>query len=328
MTTRRTLLSALAASALAYPLAPFAQQQARVWRIGFLNGAARPADGSPPAALRQALAELGYVEGRSVLYEGRWAEGKFAILPRLAAELVSIPVDAIVVTGWQASDAVRRATSTIPIVSALAGEAVSSGLVASLQRPGANLTGVSDMAVELSAKRLQLLKETFPKASLIAVLWNQDDLGMTLRYREIDSAARTLAVAVQPLGVRVPDDFDAAFSAMRRERPDALFLVADPLTTLNRKRVIEFAAAHHIPAMYEFSPLVQDGGLMSYGPSQDDLIRRTAYYVDRILKGSKPGDLPMEQPTRYYLFVNMKTANSLGVKIPDSILLRADKVIE
>ena len=328
--TRRRLLGWLVLATLpaAVPMASFAQQKGKVWRIGFLQGSARPPDGLPPAALRQGLAELGYVEGSNVMYEGRWAEGKFTRLPQLAAELVQLRVDAIVVIGWQATQAVKRATSTIPIVIAGAGDPVGSGLVASMSRPGANLTGVSDMAVELSAKRLQLLKEAVPKASRIAILWNQDDLAMTLRYREIDRAARALAVTVQALGVREPDDFDAAFSAMSRERPDALFLVTDALTLLNRKRVIEFAATHRIPAMYESSILVQDGGLMSYGPSSDDSFRRTAYYVDRILKGTQPGDLPMEQPTRYYLHVNLKTAKALGLKIPQSILLRADEVIE
>ena len=184
------------------------------------------------------------------------------------------------------------------------------------------------MAVELSAKRLELLRETVPKASRIAIMWNQDDLGMTLRYREIDRAARALGVTVQALGVREPDDFGAAFFAMSRERPDALFLVTDVLTNLNRKRVMEFAETHRIPAMYEFSSFVQDGGLMSYGPSADDRFRRVAYYVDRIFKGAKPADLPMEQPTRYYLHINLKTAKALGIAIPNSILLRADKVIE
>jgi putative ABC transport system substrate-binding protein len=315
-------------SALTAPVSSFAQQPAKVWRIGFLQGGARPADGLPPAALRKALTELGYAEGKNVMYEARWAEGKLTRLPELAAELVQRRVDAIVVLGWPATQAVKRATSTIPIVIGGGGDAVESGLVASLSRPGANLTGMSDMAVELSAKRLELLKETFPKASRIAILWNQDDLGMTLRYREIDRAARVLGVTVQALGVREPDDFEVAFSAMTRERPDALFLVADVLTTLNRKRVIEFAATHRIPAMYDVIFLVEEGGLMSYGPSIVDSFRRVAYYVDRILKGAKPGDLPMEQPTRYYLHINLKTAKALGITIPNSILLRADKVIE
>lgn len=328
MNNRRKLLFALGAGTLAAPRVAFAQQQGKIWRIGFLQSGARSADGLPPAALRQALTELGYAEGKNVLYEGRWAEGKLTRLPELAAELVQRRVDAIVVLGWPATRALKRATSTLPIVIAGGGDAVESGLVASLSRPGGNLTGMSDLGVELSAKRLELLKEMFPKASRIAVLWNQDDLGMTLRYQEIDRAAHALGVAVQALGVRAPDDFGAAFSAMIRERPDALFLVADSLTTLNRKRVIEFAATQRIPAMYEFSVLVQDGGLMSYGPSIDDSFRRAAYYVDRILKGAKPGELPMEQPTRYYLVINLTTAKALGIKIPDSIMLRADKVVE
>jgi putative ABC transport system substrate-binding protein len=328
MNTRRKLLIALGASSLTAPLSSFAQQQRKVWRVGFLQAGARPSDGLPPAALRQALAELGYVEGNNVIYEGRWAEGKLTRLPELAADLVQRRVDAIVVVGWPPTQAVKSATSTIPIVTRGAGDAVGTGLVASLPRPGANLTGISDMGVELAAKRLELLKEMVPKASRIAIMWNQDDLAMTMRYREVDRAARMLGVTVQALGVREPDDFGAAFSTMGRERPDAIFLVTDSLTTLNRKRVMEFAETHRIPAMYEFSSFVEDGGLMSYGPSVDELFRRTAYYVDRILKGAKPADLPMEQPTRYYLFINLKTAKALGIKIPDSIMLRTDKLIE
>jgi len=191
-----------------------------------------------------------------------------------------------------------------------------------------NITGITDQATELSAKRLELLKEAVPKASRIAVLWNADDRAMTLRYREIERAARILRVAVQPLGVREPDDFDVAFSAMTRDRPDALFLVTDALTTLNRKRILDFAAVHRIPAMYEFGFLVRDGGLMSYGADFDDIWRRAAVYVDRILKGAKPGELPVEQPTRYYLLVNVKTAKALGLTIPASLLLRADELIQ
>ncbi len=328
MNNRRKLIVALGAGTLIAPLSSLAQQQGKVWRVGFLQAGLRPADGLPPAALRQGLAELGYAEGKNVMYEGRWAEGKLTRLPELAAELVQLRVDAIVTIGWGAAQAAKRATSTIPIVLAGSGDAVGTGLVASMSRPGGNLTGISDMAVELSAKRLELLREMVPKASRIAVLWNQDDLGMTLRYREIDRAATVLGVTVQALGVREPDDFAAAFSAMTRERPDALFMVSDALTTLNRKRVIEYTATHRIPAMYEFSSLVADGGLMSYGPSVDERSRRAAYYVDRIFKGTKPADLPMEQPTRYYLFINQKTAKALSIKIPDSIMLRVDKVIE
>jgi putative tryptophan/tyrosine transport system substrate-binding protein len=219
-------------------------------------------------------------------------------------------------------------TSSIPIVLAQVGDADGIGLIESLARPGGNVTGITDQSVELSAKRLELLKEAVPKAARIAVLWNADDAGMTLRYREVEKAAQMLHVTVQPLGVREPNDFDGAFSAMMLNRPDALFLVTDALTSLNRKRVIDFALVHRIPAMYEFSFLVRDGGLMAYGANQDDNFRRAASYVDRIFKGAVPSALPVERPSRYYFTVNLKTAKALGLTIPPSLLLRADQVIE
>ena len=328
MIKRRKLLSAFGLSFVAAPLASLAQQQNKVWRIGYLNGSSRPLDGLPPDALRQGLAELGYVEGRNVAYEGRWGEGKAASLRGLATELVRLRVDAIVVSGGLASEAVKNATSTIPIILGGGGDAVRTGLVASLSHPGGNVTGMSDLDTELSAKRLEILIEMVPKAARMAVLWNADDFAMTLRYREIAKAAGDLRVAVQAVGVREPEDFAVAFAAMTRERPDALFLVADALTGLNRKRVIEFAAAHRIPAMYEFDASVRAGGLISYGSRIDDNLRRVAYYIDRVFKGAKPADLAMEQPTRFYLFVNLKTAKALGITIPSSILLRADVVTE
>jgi putative ABC transport system substrate-binding protein len=190
------------------------------------------------------------------------------------------------------------------------------------------VTGVTDQSVELSAKRLEILTEVVPKATRIAVLWNADDLGMTMRYREVEKAAHARHVTVQPLGVREPDDFNMAFSAMTAQRPDALFLVTDALTALNRKRVIDFALVHRIPAMYEFSFLVRDGGLMSYGANQDDNYRKVASYVDRIFKGAAPSSLPVERPGRYYLTINLKTAKALGLALPESLLLRADQVIE
>ncbi len=325
---RRTFIAMIAGSFIAAPRAATAQQAGKVRRMGFLAGGARTPDGRPPAALRQALADLGYVDGKAVTYVERWAEAKRDRLPGMAAELVELKVDVIVTLGGPAAEAAKDATSTIPIVFAGAGDAVGTGLIASLARPGGNLTGITDQATELSAKRLELLKEAVPKAARIAVLWNADDRAMTLRYREVERAARILRVTVQPLGVRAPDDFAAAFSAMTRERPDALFLVTDALTTLNRKLVLDFAAAHRIPAMYESAVPVRDGGLMSYGANLDDNWRRVAVYVDRILKGTKPGELPVEQPTRYYLLLNVKTAKTLGLTIPPSLLLRADELIQ
>jgi putative ABC transport system substrate-binding protein len=325
---RRTFVGALAGSLLAVPFAGHAQRPAKVWRIGFLSGGARTSDGVPPAALRQALQELGYVDGTSISYVSRWAEAKSNRLPGLAAELVGLKVDVIVTLGGPSAEAAKEATTAIPIVITGAGDAVDTGLIASLARPGGNVTGISEQATELSAKRLELLKEAVPKASRIAVLWNADDRAMTLRYREIEKAARVLGVTIRPLGVREPDDFDVAFSAMTREPSDAVYLVTDALTTLNRRRVIDFAAAHRIPAMYENSLVVRDGGLMSYGPDLADSFRRAAVYVGQILKGAKPGELPVEQPNRYYLLVNLITAKALGLTIPQSLLLRADEVIQ
>ncbi len=326
--SRRKFIGVLAGGALATLRDAKAQHAGKVWRIGYLAAGVRPPDGAPPVALRQALQELGYVDGRNVIYSGRWAEARSERLPALAVELVGLKVDLIVIFGGKPALAVKEATATIPVVFVGSGDPVAVGLIASFSRPGGNITGISDQSTELSAKRLELLKEVVPKAERVAVLWNADDLAMTLRYREIEKAARVLRVTVQPLGVREPEDFDLAFSAMTRERPDALVLVTDVLTNLNRKRVLDFATTHSIPAMYEYGFLVRDGGLMSYGPDFDDMLRRAAVYVDRILKGSKPSDLPVEQPTRYYLLVNLKTAEALGLTIPQSLQLRADEVIQ
>ena len=328
MISRRRFIGVLAGGAFASLRDAKAQQPAKVWRIGFLASSARPPDGAPPATLRQALQELGYVDATSISYVGRWAEVKRDRLPGLAAEMVGLKVDLIVAFGAPAAEAAKEATSTIPIVIVNAGDPVGIGLIASLARPGGNVSGISDQATELSAKRLELLKEAMPNASSIAVLWNAGDRAMTLRYREIEKAARVLGVTIRPLGVREPDDFDVAFTAMTRERPDALLLITDALTNLNRTRVLDFAAAHRVPAMYEFGSLVREGGLISYGPDLGDSYRRAAVYIDRILKGAKPSELPVEQPNRYYLLVNLKTAKALGLTIPQSLLLRADEVIQ
>ena len=325
---RRTVVLAIVGSFLAAPFSSHAQKPAKIWRIGFLSGGPRPADGAPPAALRQALAELGYVDGKNVTYAGRWADAKIKRLPELAAELVGLDVDLLLTAGAPAAQAAKQATSTIPIVFIAPGDALGIGLVTNLARPGGNITGISDPATELSAKRLGLLKEAVPGATRVAVLWNANDRAMTLRYGEVEKAARVLHVTVQALGVREPDDIDLALSTMMRQRPDALFLVSDALTNINRKRILDFAAIHHIPAMYEYSFYVRDGGLMSYGPAMEDMNRRAAIYVDKILKGAKPGELPVEQPTRYYLLVNLKTAKMLDLALPQPLLLRADEVIQ
>jgi len=317
LVVRCGLVLVMALGVLTAPFLAASQPSQRVYRVGHLAAGGRTPDGAPPRALREGLRDLGYLEG------------KMERLPDLAAELVRLKVDVLVAQGGLAVGAARQTTSTIPIVIGLAaGDAVAMRWIESLARPGGNVTGLSDESVQLSAKRMELLKEAVPKAARIAVLWNANDQGMTLRYQEIEKAAQILRVEVQALGVREPDDFDVAFSTMTRRRPDAMFLVADALTMLNRKRVIEFAATHRIPAMYEASFIVRDGGLMSYGSSPEDSFRRAALYIDRIFKGAKPADLPAEQPTRYYLAVNLKTAATLGLTIPPSLRVRADDVIE
>ena len=328
MTSRRKFIGVLSGGALASIHDTDAQQPPKVWRIGFLSGGSSPADGALPVVLRQALKELGYVDGKDISYVGRWADAKGDRLPRLAAELVALRVDLIVTMGGPAAEAAKKATPAIPIVFLSAGDAVGTGLIASLARPGGHVTGLSEQESDLSAKRLQLLKEAVPTALRIAVLWNADDRAMTHRYLGIESAARVLGVTIQPLGVREPDDFGVAFSAMTRERPDALFLVTDALTSLNRGRVLDFATAHRIPAMYEINSVVRDGGLMSYGPDFADTFRRAAAYVDRIVKGANPSDLPAEQPNNYYLHLNLSTARALGLTIPQSLLLRAAEVVQ
>ena len=324
---RRTFIAVVSGGLLATPLAVGAQG-GKTWRVGFLSGGGQPPDGAPPLPLRQALQELGYVEQRNVIYLSRWANAKQDRLPGLAAELVGLKVDVIVTVGGPSTAAAKQASPSPPVVMALVGDADGLGLIDSLSRPGGNVTGVTDQSADLSAKRLEIITEAVPRAARIAVLWNADDRGMTLRYRQVEKAAQMLHVTVQPLGVREPDDFDMAFSAMTANRPDALIMVTDALTLLNRKRVIDFALVHRIPAMYEASLLVQDGGLMAYGANQDDNFRRAASYVDRIFKGASPSSLPVERPARYYLTINLKTAKALGLTIPQSLLQRADQVIE
>lgn len=326
---RRETLLALAILG-ASPLIAEAQKAAKIFRVGQLAAGARTADGLPPRPFRDAMHKLGYVEGKNIVYEARFAAGKVERLPELAAELVQTKVDVIIATGWPSTVAAKQVTSVIPIVMAPAsGDAVANGLVASLARPGGNVTGLSDESLLLSAKRMEILTETVPKATTIAVIWNADDQAMTLRFREIEKAARILKVEVQPFSVRGPDDFGAVFSTMSQRRPDAVFMVADNLTIMNRKQLSEYAAKLRLPAMYEFSMFVRDaGGLMSYGPNIVSQFQRAAYYVDRILKGAKPAELPVEQPTRYELVINLETAKALGIAIPQTVLLRADEVIK
>jgi ABC-type uncharacterized transport system substrate-binding protein len=274
------------------------------------------------------LASRGYTLGANLVVESRSTQGDPKRFPGLIEELTKIPVNLLVTLSYPAARAAKDRAPTLPIVVVGTGDPVESGLVVSLARPGGNMTGISDVAAELAPKRLELLKAAATGLKKVAMLWNADDLGMTLRYRATAAAAAALGVTVQSLGVREPDDFNEAFAAMDRDRPDGILMVSDALTFLNRKKVFEFAAPRHLPAIYELESWVRAGGLMSYGPDFHEVADRAAAQVDRILKGAKPADLPFEQPTRFRLVVNRKIADALGLAIPESFYARADEVIE
>jgi putative ABC transport system substrate-binding protein len=271
-----------------------------------------------------------------VEFERPAAEGHLDRLPRLLDELAESKVDVIVTLGYPATLAAKQKNtsltanqkSTIPVVAFGAGDPVSTGLINSLARPGGTNTGISDVSAELTPKRMELLKQIAPALKRVAILWNAGDLGMTMRYRASETGAKALGVNVVPLGIREPDDFEQAFAAMNREMPDAILMVSDSLTMLNRKRVFDFAAAHRLPAIYEFDFVVRDGGLMSYAPDLDESFARVAALVDRIFKGARPENLPFEQPTRFKFVINMKTAKALGLEVPTTLLATADEVIE
>jgi putative ABC transport system substrate-binding protein len=325
---RREFITVIGSAAVVWPRASFAQSPSKVYRVGLLSAGAPITDNSPLGApLIRGLAQHGYVLDRNLAFERRGADAQVDRLPQLVAELAASKVDLIITSGYPPALAAKKGT-TLPVVAINAGDPVGTGLVASLAQPGGNITGISDVSAEVTPKRLELLKEIAPKLRRVAVLWNADDLGMTLRYRASEAGARRLGVSLQPLGVREPNDFDQAFGTMSRELPDAILMVTDSLTVLNRKRVFEFAAAHRLPAIYEFDFLVRDGGLMSYGPDQNESFERIAALVDRIFKGAKPADLPFEQPTLFRFALNLKTAKSIGLEAPLSLLVQADEVIE
>jgi len=322
---RRRDFVALLGAAIAWPSMVAAQQ---VYRIGLLSTGAPIGENSPQATtLVRGLAEHGYELGRNLVIERRGAEAHPEHLPRLVEELVARKVDVIVTLGYPSALAAKQAAK-LPVVSLGSGDPVGTGLVESLARPGGNLTGISDVSAEVTPKRMELLKHIAPRLRKVAMLWNADDLGMTLRYRASETGAQALGIVVQALGVREPNDFDQAFAAMNRDVPDAILMVSDALTILNRKRVFEFAAAHRLPAIYEDDRYVRDGGLMSYGPDQSESFARIAALVDRILKGAKPAELPFEQPTRFRFVLNLKTAKALGLEIPSTLLALADEVVE
>jgi putative ABC transport system substrate-binding protein len=314
---------------LSAPHASEAQPLAKVPRVGMLWFGS-PIGGPSPhlEAFRQGLRELGYTEGQNIVIESRHAAMRPALLPDLAANLVLSKVDVIVAAGDPAIHAARHATSTIPIVMVAGADPVGSGLVTSLARPGRNLTGLSALSPELSGKRLQLLTESIPRVSRMAVFWNPADPAKALELREIQATGQALGVQLQLLEVRGPEDFESAFAAMARDRAEALIILGDPLTLSHRMRIVDLAAKSRLPGIYDVQEFVEAGGLMAYGPSLPDLFRRAAAYVDKILKGAKPGTLPVEQPMKFELIINLKTAKALGLTIPQSVLFLADRVIQ
>ncbi len=300
----------------------------KVHRLGVL--ALAPAAFAAPyiEACRQELRALGYVEGQNLAVDFRFVAGRFELLPGLAAEIVRLQPDVIVASGDRAIQAIKEATSTIPLVMVSAGDPVRSGFVASLARPGGNVTGLSSLLPELNAKELSILKEAVPRASRVAVLWNPRSHGGVLGFKEMQAAAPSLHVTLQSLEVRTPDELEPAFAGMAREQAGALIVLTDPLTFGNRNRIIDLAVRGRIPSMFEVREFVDAGGLMSYGPSLITMFRRSAVYIDKILKGAKPADLPVERPTRFELVINLKTAKALGLTIPPAVLIRGDQVIQ
>ncbi len=323
------LIIAFALGILVAPFAAEAQPAGKVPRIGVLSASSSPSS-NPRSyeAFRQGLRELGSVEGQNIVIDYRFAEGRFVRLPDLAAELVRLKVDIIVAVPTPAAAAAKNATETIPIVMISVGDPVGLGLIASLARPGGNVTGLTYSAgMEIFGKGLELLKETVPKVRRVAILSNPGNPAQPLMIREVNVAARSLGVQLQLLEARGPNEFDGAFAAMAKERVGALLVVADSMFIAHRTRLADLAARSRLPAAYGFRESVEAGGLMSYGPSVPDLFRRAATFVDKILKGAKPADLPVEQPTKFELVVNLKTARALGLTIPQSVLIRADEVI-
>ena len=299
-----------------------AQQPTKIPRIGYL--VSRSAPGPNDQAFQEALHELGYVEGQNIVIERRWAGGNPDRVPDLAADLVRLKVD-VIFAGGATEGAAKSATGTIPIVFMVEGDPVGSGLVASLARPGGNLTGLTVFADELAGKRLEILKEAIPRISRVAALryFNSD----VIHLRTTETAAQSLGLQLQILVVKDPKDFDSAFGAAKKGRADALIELSSSFLSTHRKPLLDLAAKSRLPAMWEVSGFVNDGGLMSYGPSLPDLYRRAATYVDKILKGTKPGDLPVERPSKFELVINLKTAKQIGLTIPPNVLARADKVI-
>jgi putative tryptophan/tyrosine transport system substrate-binding protein len=326
MILRRSVILALGLTPL-LTRKVFSQTAVKARHVGLLSSGAPFTDASDiVVGLKAGFSMRGYVVGSSLLIERRAAEAYLDRLPELVDDLKSEAE--LIITNSYAAARVVKDHANIPVVAITGADPVATGLIDSLAHPGGNITGVGEVAAELSAKRLEVFKDAFPNLRKIAMLWNADDLGMTLRYKSAAAAARTLGFEIQPLGVREPDDFAVAFAAMERDRPDAILMVTDALTSLNRRKVFEFAAQQKLPAIYEYASLVRDGGLMSYGPDMNEVYDRAADLAVRILKGAHPADLPFEQPTRFHFAINKNTLKALGMTMPAAMLMRADEVIE
>ena len=326
MMDRRTVILAVAGSLLAMPFASHAQTPAKVWRIGMLETTSTTLNAANLEAFRQGLRELGYAEGRNLIIEYRSTDGRIERFVDLAAELVGMKVDLIVARQTAAAIAAKNATLTIPVVMTAMGEPLL--VVASLAHPGGNVTGLSSVTVDIESKRLGLLRELLPGSTRIAALYNMSSPTNPGQWQQIDTAARSMGIQARLLDVRKPEDLGPAFDAAIRQRTDGLIVGQDGLLQANRKLIVDLAAKHRLPAIYRAMEFIEAGGLMAYGPNYPDLYRRAATYVDKILKGAKPGDLPVEQPTKFELIINLKAAKALGLTIPPPLLLRADEVIQ
>jgi putative ABC transport system substrate-binding protein len=325
---RREFISLVGAAA-AWPLAARAQQVGKTPQIGYLGVSSPSLEPHYVEAFRQKLRELGHVEGKNIAIEYRWAEGQDDRLPNLTSELVRLKPDVIVTTGTPGAVAAMQATKTIPIVMASSADPVGSGLVASLARPGGNVTGFTILGPELEGKRLELLKQAVPGLSRLAVLWNPSNPGIVSYFETVKNAGRVLQISLGPVvEIRRSDELDSAFTAIASARPHALVVIADRFLLSHRKQIVEFAAVKRLPTMYPYREYVDAGGLMSYAPSNIELFLGTAIYVDKILKGAKPGDLPIQEPTKFELVINLKTAKALGLDMPLHLQQLANEMIE
>jgi putative tryptophan/tyrosine transport system substrate-binding protein len=304
-----------------------AQAPSKIHRIGFLGNSTAVLEANLVGPFREGLRDLGYVEGQNTVIEYRWAEGKYERFPALIDELIALKVDVIVTAGTPATLAVKKATASVPLVMVAVGDPVGTGIVPSLGHPGGNVTGLTSISAEMEGKRLELLREVVPKLSHIAVLWNAASPIQVIQENQMRAAARVLGIKVLSLGVRNVEEIEAAFADIVRERPEALFVLADRLFLHHRARIMDFAARQRLPGVHAYRELVEVGGLMSFGPSYAEMHRRAAYFVDRILKGAKAGELPVERPATFELVVNLKTARAFGLVIPQSVIMRATEVI-